>query len=107
LQLLLVRDDRLWGPFCAALGRPDLAADPRFIDRAERRTRALELAQELAPIFAAKTYAEWEGVFSGTGIPFGVVGRLADVIDDEQARHAGIFADTPNPAAPGTRQQPP
>ena len=33
LQLLLVRDDRLWEPFCTALGRPDLAADPRFTDR--------------------------------------------------------------------------
>ena len=40
LQLLLVRDDRLWQPFCAAIGRPDLAADPRFTDRAERRARA-------------------------------------------------------------------
>jgi crotonobetainyl-CoA:carnitine CoA-transferase CaiB-like acyl-CoA transferase len=106
LQLLLVRDDRLWERFCTALGRPDLAADPRFTDRAERRTRALELVQELAPIFAAKTYAEWEGVFSGTGIPFGVVGRLADVIDDAQAEHAGIFADTTNPEVPRTVNNP-
>src|ERR1700759_1593444 len=97
LQLLLVRDDRLWAPFCAALGRPDLAADPRFTDRAHRRTRALELGQELAAVFASKSYAEWETAFSGTGIPFGVVGRLADVIDDEQAMHAGIFADTTHP----------
>ncbi len=106
LQLLVVRDDRLWEPLCAAIGRPDLAADPRFTDRGERRTRALELGRELAPVFAAKSYAEWEAVFAGTGIPFGVVGRLADVIDDEQAAHAGIFADTTNPEVPRTVNNP-
>ena len=58
------------------------------------------------PVFAARSYAEWEQAFSGTGIPFGVVGRLADVIDDEQAEHAGIFADTTNPEVPRTVNNP-
>jgi formyl-CoA transferase len=106
LQLLLVRDDRLWPAFCTAIERPDLAADPRFTERADRRTRSLELVQELMPVFAARTYAEWEKIFSGTGIPFGVVGRLADVVDDEQADHAGIFADTTNPEVPRTVNNP-
>ncbi|CAN5778754.1 CoA transferase [soil metagenome] len=106
LQLLLVRDDRLWQPFCAAIERPDLAADPRFTERADRRTRALELVQELMPVFAARTYAEWEKILAGTGIPFGVIGRLADVIADEQAHHAGIFADTVNPEIPRTVNNP-
>ena len=48
LQLLVVRDDRLWETFCTAIGQPDLAADPRFTERAERRARALELGQALA-----------------------------------------------------------
>src|SRR3977135_4113864 len=106
LQLLVVRDDRLWEPFCAAIGRPDLAADPRFTDRGERRTRALELGQELAAVFAAKSYAQWETAFSGTGIPFGVVGRLADVIEAEQAEHAGSLPATPNPEVPRTVNNP-
>ena len=42
----------------------------------------------------------------GTGIPFGVIGRLADVVEDEQARHAGIFADTANPEVPRTVNNP-
>jgi formyl-CoA transferase len=57
-------------------------------------------------VFAARTYADWEQVFAGTGIPFGVIGRLADVVDDEQARHAGIFADTTNPEVPRTVNNP-
>ena len=106
LQLLMVRDDRLWEKFCAVITRPDLLADPRFTARADRRARALELVRELMPVFAAKTYAEWERLFAGTGIPFGVVGRLADVVDDEQAEHAGIFAETSNPDVPRTVNNP-
>ena len=58
------------------------------------------------PVFAAKTYAEWERTFAGTGIPFGVIGRLADVVEDEQAEHAGIFADTDQPRRAAHRKQP-
>ena len=66
----------------------------------------MELVAELMPVFAAKTYADWEKIFSGTGIPFGVIGRLADVVEDEQADHAGIFADTTNPEVPRTVNNP-
>jgi len=76
LQLLMVRDDRLWDKFCTAIGRPELATDPRFTDREERKVRAQ------------------------------VIGRVADVVDDEQARHAGIFADTTNPEVPRTINNP-
>ncbi|HEY6981819.1 CaiB/BaiF CoA-transferase family protein [Reyranella sp.] len=106
LQLLMVRDDRLWAPFCRLIGREDLLADPRFADREERKSRAAELFKELAPIFALRTYAEWERVFAGTGIPFGVIERLGDVVEDEQARHAGIFSDTTNPEVPRTVNNP-
>ncbi len=106
LQLLVVRDDRLWGTLCTAIDRPDLATDPRFTDRDERKMRSLDLVQELMPVFASRTYAEWEGALSKTGIPFGVIGRVADVVEDEQARHAGIFADTTNPEVPRTVNNP-
>jgi formyl-CoA transferase len=106
LQLLMVREDRLWEAFCTAIGRPDLLEDPRFTSRAERRARPLELAQELRAVFATRSYAEWERVFAGTGIPYGVIGRLADVVEDEQAEHAGIFAPTTNPEVPRTVNNP-
>ncbi len=92
LQLLLVRDDQMWSTFCAAIARPDLETDPRFAGRDERRSHVAELYACLAPVFASRTYAEWESILSKTGIPFGVIGRTIDVVDDEQARHAGIFA---------------
>ena len=106
LQLLVVRDDRMWGTLCDAVGQPDLATDPRFTDREERKTRSLELVRELMPVFASKTYAEWEAILSKTGIPFGVIGRVADVVTDAQAEHAGLFAATTNPEVPHTVNNP-
>jgi crotonobetainyl-CoA:carnitine CoA-transferase CaiB-like acyl-CoA transferase len=85
LQLLMVRDDRLWDKFCAAIGRPELATDPRFADREERKVRAQELHDTLAPVFAGKTYAEWVSALSPTGLP---------------------FADTTNPEVPRTINNP-
>jgi formyl-CoA transferase len=106
LQLLMVRDDRLWPIFCKTISRPDLESDSRFTDREERKRRALELHAELAPIFRTKTYAEWATILAPTGIPFGVIERVADVVVDDQATHAGIFAETTNPEVPRTVNNP-
>ncbi len=106
IQLALVRDDRMWEPFCAAIERTNLVTDPRFGTRPDRRARAVELSRELDPAFAAKTYPEWEKILGEAGITFGVIGRLRDVVDDEQAEHAGIFSDTTNPAIPRTVNNP-
>ncbi len=106
LQLQIAREDRVWEAFCTAVGRPDLQHDSRFAGREERRRHAKELHDALEPAFAARTYAEWEKILSAAGITFGVIGRLTDVVDDEQARHAGIFAETTNPDIPRTVDNP-
>ena len=106
LQLLVVRDDRLWPTFCQAIERPDLETDPRFATREDRRARSIELAQVLIAVFATRPYPDWEKRFAGTGIPFGVIGRAADVVEDEQAHHAGIIAETGNPDVPRTVNTP-
>jgi len=106
LQLLIVRDDKFWEAFCNAIDRDDLAIDPRFATRENRLANASALGAELAPLFASRSYAEWERILSAANITFGVIGRVADVVDDEQARHAGIFATTTNPEIPRTVNNP-
>ena len=51
LQLLIVRDDRLWPTFCEVIGRPELTTDPRFTDREERkRARARAACRDRAGV---------------------------------------------------------
>ncbi|HTR84709.1 MAG TPA: CaiB/BaiF CoA-transferase family protein [Reyranella sp.] len=106
LQLLIVRDDKMWPGFCEVIARPDLLKDERFATREQRKQHVQALYAELEPIFASKTYADWEKALGKTGIPFGVIGRTIDVVDDEQAMHAGIFAATENPDVPRTVNNP-
>jgi crotonobetainyl-CoA:carnitine CoA-transferase CaiB-like acyl-CoA transferase len=51
--------DRLWTPVCEAIGRPELAGDPRFATRSDRLGRRAELPARLADVFRTHSVAEW------------------------------------------------
>src|SRR5947208_4251443 len=52
-------NDALFGRLCAAIGREDLVADPRFATNGERRANVEALDAELDAAFAARPAAEW------------------------------------------------
>ena len=54
--------DSEWGRLCHALGRPDLARDPRFATADARRAHDDEVAAELTALLAARPAAEWEAL---------------------------------------------
>ncbi len=90
-----------------SIGAQDTAdVRQRSIDLGRQHASAADLFAAIAPVLATRTYAEWERILSAAGITFGVIGRVADVVDDEQARHAGIIADTANPEIPRTVNNP-
>src|SRR5207253_3134499 len=54
-----VPHDRFWPKLCAALERPDLAADPRFATNAARVAQREALVPALEAVFRARPSAEW------------------------------------------------
>ena len=50
---------RYWPGLCAAIGRPDLAADPRFNEHALLLANSVEAVAALTEVFASATLAEW------------------------------------------------
>jgi crotonobetainyl-CoA:carnitine CoA-transferase CaiB-like acyl-CoA transferase len=56
-----------------ALGREDLARDPRFALRESRKTHRRELTLELEKSLQTRTCAEWQLVFNKIGVPAGCV----------------------------------
>ena len=106
LQLLLVRDDRLWPVLCKAIERPDLVEPTRASPSAPTAGAIARAGEGADAGVRGKDLCRVGATFAGTGIPFGVIGRLADVVEDEQADHAGIFADTTNPDVPRTVNNP-
>jgi crotonobetainyl-CoA:carnitine CoA-transferase CaiB-like acyl-CoA transferase len=55
-------------PFCAAVGRGDLARDPRFASRAGRAKHRAALMNILAPVFRERTVADWMSAFEACDV---------------------------------------
>jgi crotonobetainyl-CoA:carnitine CoA-transferase CaiB-like acyl-CoA transferase len=93
ITLVMLDADRYWGNFCEVVGRPELIADPRFVDMDARKQNARECVELLDEIFAARDYADWcetlkqaTGVWSPYQTPY-------EVTQDPQAIANGYFAD--------------
>jgi crotonobetainyl-CoA:carnitine CoA-transferase CaiB-like acyl-CoA transferase len=95
--MLALASDRQWPALAQAIGMPELVADPRFLGPEERRVNALVLMGILDGVFAQRPLAEWRAGLDAAGLTFGVVGTVAEIVDDPQALANGFLrplADT-------------
>ncbi|MCB1739893.1 MAG: CoA transferase [Gammaproteobacteria bacterium] len=94
--MALFNEQRQLPGFLAAIGRPELCDDPRFVDNAARARNARALTSILDEVFASRDLAEWRTVLDGVGVTFGIVGTVNEVSDDAQMQACGAlvpFAD--------------
>jgi len=81
---LAVGNDALFARLCAAVGRPELSADPRFATNPDRVAHRAELDAALAQALATADAATWEARFARAGVPGGAVRSVPEAL--EQAR---------------------
>jgi len=91
--------DRLWAPFCDAIGDPSLARDPRFATRVDRVQRRVELTAELAPVFRTRTVAEWMARLEAHDVLCAPVNRYADLPRDPQIAASRLIVEQEHPRA--------
>src|SRR5687768_16633171 len=91
--------DRLWRPFCEAIGRPALADDPRFATRPDRLQRRAELTALLADVFAAATVQEWMARLEAREVLCAPVNDYADLPNDPAIRATGMLVEQEHPRA--------
>jgi formyl-CoA transferase len=94
--MALFNEERQLRSFLEAIGREELADDPRFATKQARHENASALVGELDAVFATRDMPEWRRVLDTVGVTFGVVGKVDDVADDAQMRAIGAlvpFAD--------------
>ena len=60
---------RTWASLCKAIGREDLASDPRFCEPGDRKIREVELAAALEETFSTQTTDHWMKVLDEAGVP--------------------------------------
>jgi crotonobetainyl-CoA:carnitine CoA-transferase CaiB-like acyl-CoA transferase len=89
--------ESLWRRLCDALGRPELAADPRFADLAARNANRDELVPILGEAFRARTALEWVTKLSDHGVPCSTVNDIEGALADEQTLEREAIATYEHP----------
>jgi formyl-CoA transferase len=94
-------NDAQFGRLAVAVGRDDLAQDPRFATNADRVAHREELVAELEGALSVRTAAQWQAELTAAEVPAGVVRDLAGAFD--LARALGL--DPTQDLGPGRAPQ--
>ena len=76
--VLAAVNDSLFARTCEVIGRPDLAADPRFDTNPHRRTNVEDLVAELERTFRTRPASEWIELLREERVPVGDVNTVAE-----------------------------
>jgi crotonobetainyl-CoA:carnitine CoA-transferase CaiB-like acyl-CoA transferase len=71
-------NDAIFERLCGVLGRPELAADPRFATNAQRVGHREQLGAELEAAFAGDTAEAWAERLNAAGVPAGPVNDVGE-----------------------------
>ena len=69
---------------CGLIGRPELAADPRFAERETRKQNRAALKTLIEDALAGASAAAWEERFNRAGVPAGRVLTIPQVLEERQ-----------------------
>lgn len=97
LKLALVNPPRDWPNFLRALGRPELAGDPRFATAEARRAHAPALIALLDRVIADADADEWRKRLEAHDVPFAILPTYAEIAADPQAHAVGAFPELDHP----------
>jgi len=95
LLFVVLQPDRYWVKFCNALGREDLAQNPKYQTMEGRAEDRVALRKAFAEIFLTKTLEEWIPLIEG--IPYAPIQTILEAVKDIQARENGYFVTYEHP----------
>jgi crotonobetainyl-CoA:carnitine CoA-transferase CaiB-like acyl-CoA transferase len=94
---LNVPDDIVWQRLAKAIGRPDLADDPRSVDGTSRAANADFLRPIIEAWMADKTRSEVVDALNQAGVPTGPIYTAKDVFEDPHFRRRRMLVDIDDP----------
>ncbi|WP_374448236.1 CaiB/BaiF CoA transferase family protein [Stella sp.] len=89
-------NDGLFRKLSAALGHPEWAGDPRFVDNPSRVANLPALNAMIEAILATKPRAEWQAVLEAAGIPTTPTQTIDEVVVHPQTAALGMLQKTPD-----------
>jgi len=88
---------------CELIGRKELASDPRYANREDRKKRRYELKADLESALTGKSAKEWSLLFNQHGVPAGEVLSIPEILEHPQITERGLVKHFQ--AAPGTNRE--
>jgi crotonobetainyl-CoA:carnitine CoA-transferase CaiB-like acyl-CoA transferase len=88
---------QFWEQFCAAIGRPDMAADSRFSTPKSRVANVSALTEILTDVFRSRTSREWGAKLFAERVPASPVNNVAEAVAQPLAQLRGMVEELANP----------
>jgi len=89
--------DTVFARLCEAMGRTELAADPRFVDHASRGVNQAELDGLIADWTRTFSLPALLDLLEAKGVPCGRIYRAPDMLEDPQFAARGTIVETDHP----------
>lgn len=102
--VVAVGSERQWPRFCAAIGLPALADDPRFATNGDRVEHRAELRSILEERLAQRPTRDWVARLDEAEIPNGPIADVVAAFDSPEAQELAMTAEVEHPALGVLRQ---
>jgi crotonobetainyl-CoA:carnitine CoA-transferase CaiB-like acyl-CoA transferase len=97
--------EKFWRRLTVAIGRSELADDPRFADFAARARHADELRRILGDEFSQASVSEWVERLEAAGVPCAPINDIPAALADPQTTARGLVLEVEHPRW-GTLREP-
>jgi crotonobetainyl-CoA:carnitine CoA-transferase CaiB-like acyl-CoA transferase len=97
--VLGVASEGIWKRFSAAIGKAELADDPRFLKNADRVEHRQELIAILSAIFKSGSTEYWLSVLNKGDVPCAPVQTIDQVFSAPQVLHREMLVEVDHPTA--------
>jgi formyl-CoA transferase len=95
--LIGANQDTVFGRLCKAMGRPELAKDPRYVDHIHRGKNQLELDALIEDWTKTLTVEELEALMIEAGVPAGKIYRAPEMLADPHFAARDAIIDMEHP----------
>ena len=99
---IMCMTEKFWSELLDAIGRPELASDPRFGDAAARQANRDALTEIIDRELGRQTTGHWLARLNGV-LPVAPVLDLAQALDNPFLRTTGMVREVSHPAKPDLR----
>ena len=101
--MIAAASDALFVRLCAALGAPELASDPRFVDNPSRVNHRAEVVDAVSRLTSTRKAAELLEALGAAGVPCAPILRVDQVMQEPQTQESGMVVGASHPRLPDYR----